>query len=145
MSVFKHTDANRVFRSYRLKDNRWETTSDIECDKVALTYSQQVLAVTSFSTKAISVFHRNEQYKNNIRLTFVPDNFPTELLWEIVNITKFGSVEVLKKGGPYETAQSMIVEDLCISDDEAKVTDGVEIDSCIGIRIFDLGMDVVWF
>ena len=86
------------------------------------------------------VFHRStycEDGFSNVRLTFTLDNYPNELLWEIVGIAVSGNIKVLKKGGPYETAEATIIEELCLNNDVINTTNY----SCIGFRIYDLGLN----
>ena len=145
-TVATHSVADNLFYFYQLIEDKWSMTKgNIECKSMALSSNLGVLAIISSNTDAAMVFHRNTYCENgfsNVRLTFTPDNFPNELLWEMVNVTVSGNIiNVMKKGGPYETAEAMIVEELCVNNDVINSTNKSGINSCIGFRIFDLGLN----
>ncbi len=152
LMINTYSAENNEINFYRWRDGRWQHYFDLIGKSPSFSDDKSTLAVASFnpttslgSSGAIEIHNRNinncERGTAAAYFTFIPDNAPGELTWEIFVITSTGEFISLKQGGPYDVAGSMFVEKLCIDDTLLSSSNEIESDRCLGIQIIDKGLD----
>ena len=136
---------------YRLKGGAWEPyhrltgiSMSMSSDGTAITMLSYHESTAPGSIASIDIYNRNDHCpKGSLPsfFTFIPDNLPEELTWELFVVTSSGIVSSLQNGGPYQMAGSMIVEKLCVNETVVVYSEDHESDSCLGIKILDRGLD----
>ena len=151
--IVTHSAYDNVVRFHEWELKKWKLLDQkvpsqrmyMSSDNTALvtTFSEQ--DAVSGSSGLVRVYHQDspcERGMSEMRLTFVCDNNPDELSWEIVKMTRLEEIILLSNNGHSNPKGSMVVDKLCIPNKYLEETvDQVSLDSCILLQIYDLGSD----
>ena len=139
--IAAHSTTDDTLRFYHRKNETWEVKQEqFSGNRISLSTDNGALAV--LSSHFLMLYHQNKKCGNGmskLRLSFVPDLAPRELSWELIHFTPQNKTITLKKGGTYKVSESMVVQDVCVSDN--LLLTHTSVGGCIGIKITDLGLN----
>ena len=149
LTIDLYSSRTNRLRVFTLINDVWKMIpNDIEGKSLSFSSGGTRLAMVKVNSPTsgggVVVSDRHEHCQTGttrVFFTFITDNAPDELSWEIFFQTSFGDKKILKQGGSYEAAGSMIVERLCIDDQLLVPPTGNMFDHYLAVKINDKGLD----